>query len=65
MRSILIGSEYLTKDAPHFCQNWGSAVFIEQQPISDAQELYLVPGEQVDVAWEHSSLSTYWDQAMD
>ena len=51
MRSVLIGSEYPTKDTPHFyCQNWSGAVFIEQQPIPDAQELYLVPGEQVNVA---------------
>ena len=51
MRSVLIGSEYPTKDTPHFLlSKLGGAVFIEQQPIPDAQELYLVPGEQVNIA---------------
>lgn len=66
MRSVLIGSEYPTKATPHFyCQNWGSAGFIEQQPIPDAQELYLVPGKQVNVALGHAPLPAYPGQAMD
>ena len=44
-------------DTPHFLYSkelW--AVFVKQQPIPDAQELYLVPGEQVNVALGHALL---------
>ena len=49
----------------YYCQNWGSAVSVEQQLIPDAQELYLVPGEQVNVALGHPPLPAYPGQAMD
>ena len=48
-----------------YCQNWGSAVFVKQQPIPDAQELYFMPGEQVNVALGHAPLPAYPGQIMD
>ena len=54
MRSVLIGSEYPTKDTPHFLlSKLGQRCFCEQQLILDAQELCLVPGEGGNVACSH------------
>ena len=66
MRGVLIGSEYPTKDTPHFlCSKIGHAFIAEQAPLLDTKELDLVPGEQVNVALGHPPLTAYAGQAMD